>query len=230
VIGTLRVVPIPTTMSTSYLVLDEGAVLVDAGQPGMSRRLLPSLMRALDGRPLDLLIITHAHLDHGGCAEAVVKATGCDVAMHEQAADALPQGSPVPPGTSAWGSMLRILLAPARAFGPLTWPDVDIVLGERADLAHWGVAGRAVHTPGHTSGSVSVVLDSGDAIVGDLAMNGLPMRRGPGMPVFAEDVGQVYRSWAHLLDMHAETVHPAHGRPFPASVLERALAGRAQDV
>lgn len=216
--------------TTAHLVLDKGTVLVDAGMSGVARRFIPALMRALDGRPLDLLIITHAHFDHGGCADAVVKATGCDVAIHERAATALPQGAPVPPGISTWGSFLRILLAPARAFGPLTWPEVDVVLGERTDLARWGVAGTAVHTPGHTHGSVSVVLEGGDAFVGDLAMNGLPMRRGPGIPVFAEDVGQVHRSWSRLLDLRARTVHPAHGRPFPASVLERALAGRAQVV
>jgi len=227
---TVRIVPLTMAFTTAHLVLDEGTVLVDAGMPRMARRFIPTLMRALDGRPLDLLVITHAHLDHGGCADAVVKATGCDVAMHERAAATLPEASPLPPGTSTWGSLLRILLAPARAFGPIVWPEVDVVLGERTDLARWGVAGTTVHTPGHTHGSVSVALDGGDAFVGDLAMNGLPMRRGPGMPVFAEDVGQVRRSWSRLLDLRAETLHPAHGRPFPASVLESALADRAQDV
>lgn len=227
---TVRIVPLTIAFTTAHLILDEGTVLVDAGMPGVARQFIPALMRALDGRPLDLLIITHAHFDHGGCADAVVKATGCDVAMHERASATLPKAAPLPPGTSTWGSLLRILLAPARMFGPLAWPEVDIVLGERTDLARWGVAGTVVHSPGHTHGSVSVVLGGGDAFVGDLAMNGLPMRRGPGMPVFAEDIGQVHRSWSRLLDLHARTVHPAHGRPFPASVLERALVGRAEVV
>jgi hydroxyacylglutathione hydrolase len=42
------------------------------------------------------------------------------------------------------------------------------------DLLEFGVDGRIVHTPGHTSGSISLLLDSGEAFVGDLAVNYLP--------------------------------------------------------
>jgi glyoxylase-like metal-dependent hydrolase (beta-lactamase superfamily II) len=76
--------------------------------------------------------------------------------------------------------------------------------------------GEVIHTPGHSPGSVSLLLASGDCFVGDLAMNGLPLRRGPGLPVFADDLERVRRSWRMLLDRGARTVYPAHGRPFDA--------------
>jgi glyoxylase-like metal-dependent hydrolase (beta-lactamase superfamily II) len=55
-----------------------------------------------------------------------------------------------------------------------------------------------IHTPGHSSGSVSVLLETGDVFVGDLAMNGLPLRLGPGLPIFAEDLQKVKESWKML--------------------------------
>jgi glyoxylase-like metal-dependent hydrolase (beta-lactamase superfamily II) len=105
---------------------------------------------------------------------------------------------------------------------------VDVALSdEDLDLASYGVPGRVMHTPGHTNGSVSVLLESGEAFVGDLAMNGFPMRRGPGMPVFAADAAQVHASWRKILDAGATTIYPAHGEPFPAQVLRQALAAAA---
>ena len=72
-------------------------------------------------------------------------------------------------------------------------------------------------------GSVSVLLETGDAFVGDLAMNGLPMRIGPGLPIFAEDLQKVKESWQLLLDRGAKTVYPAHGKPFSADAIRRIL-------
>ncbi len=102
---------------------------------------------------------------------------------------------------------------------------VDIVLGdEETSLAPFGIPGRVLYTPGHTMGSVSVLLESGDAFVGDLAMNGLPLRLGPGVPVFADDLELVKKSWRLLLDQGAKTIYPGHGKPFPADVLRKALS------
>jgi glyoxylase-like metal-dependent hydrolase (beta-lactamase superfamily II) len=42
------------------------------------------------------------------------------------------------------------------------------------------VPGKILCTPGHSSGSVSVLLDTGEAFVGDLAMNRFPLRLSPG--------------------------------------------------
>jgi glyoxylase-like metal-dependent hydrolase (beta-lactamase superfamily II) len=95
--------------------------------------------------------------------------------------------------------------------------------GEDLSLASYGIPGSIVHTPGHTRGSVSVVLDTGEAIVGDLAMNAVPLRFGPGLPVIAEDWPTVLASWRMLLARGVTTVYPAHGKPFPAEVIRRAL-------
>jgi hydroxyacylglutathione hydrolase len=54
----------------------------------------------------------------------------------------------------------------------------EILVDEEMDLLEFGVNGRIVHTPGHTSGSISLLLDSGEAFVGDLAINWMSGSRG----------------------------------------------------
>lgn len=80
-----------------------------------------------------------------------------------------------------------------------------------------------MYTPGHTMGSVSVLLETGDAFVGDLAMNGFPFRLRPGLTILAEDIQKVKESLRLLLDKGAKTVYPGHGKPFPADIIRRVL-------
>jgi glyoxylase-like metal-dependent hydrolase (beta-lactamase superfamily II) len=50
-------------------------------------------------------------------------------------------------------------------------------------LANMGIPGRVIHTPGHTAGSVSLLLDTGEVFAGDMAMNAWFLRSTPGLPV-----------------------------------------------
>ncbi len=91
-------------------------------------------------------------------------------------------------------------------------------------LTEFGIRGKIIHTPGHTAGSVSVLLDTGDAFVGCMAHNSPPFRLSPGLPIFAEDIERVKQSWQPLLEQGATTIHPGHGAPFSVDVIRRTLA------
>jgi glyoxylase-like metal-dependent hydrolase (beta-lactamase superfamily II) len=78
--------------------------------------------------------------------------------------------------------------------------------------------------PGHSSGSVSVLLDTGEAFVGDMAMNKFPLRLSPGMPIYAENSQLLIESWQTLMDEGVKTVYPAHGDAFSADVMRNELA------
>ncbi|RLB06361.1 MAG: hypothetical protein DRG50_05685 [Deltaproteobacteria bacterium] len=73
---------------------------------------------------------------------------------------------------------------------------------------------------------MSLLLDTGEAFVGDLAINGFPMRIGPGIPFFAEDIDMVRESWRLLLQRGAKTFYPAHGKPFATDRLGRFLQSK----
>jgi glyoxylase-like metal-dependent hydrolase (beta-lactamase superfamily II) len=127
----------------------------------------------------------------------------------------------VPHGTTPWARFmarcLRVPLAPLTRFAPI---EPDILIGDEGlDLGAYGIAGRVIHTPGHSPGSVSVLLENGDALVGDLAMNGPPLTLRPSLGVLAHAPEQMSQSWKKLLDLGARTIYPAHGKPFPVGAL-----------
>jgi glyoxylase-like metal-dependent hydrolase (beta-lactamase superfamily II) len=68
-----------------------------------------------------------------------------------------------------------------------------------------------------------VLLETGEAFEGDLAMSQPPLRFSPGLPIFAEDLEKVKQSWRLLLDLGAKTIYPAHGKPFAADILRAAV-------
>ena len=101
---------------------------------------------------------------------------------------------------------------------------VDIVLNDDAwSLAEYGIPGKVIYTPGHSSGSVTILLETGDAFVGDLAMSAFPLRLSPGLPIFAEDMEAVKASWKKLFNLDVKTVYPAHGEPFSAGIMREAI-------
>jgi hydroxyacylglutathione hydrolase len=210
-------------VTNTYLLRDRGAVLIDPGGARLAGDVLRKLADRIDeALRVDLIIATHGHFDHVGGAGAIREATGARLAIHQGDADWLRTGATVwPPGVTRWGRLTRPM------FGPLVLPffrvpvtEPDLVLDDDGlDLEAYGVTGRVVPTPGHSPGSVSVLLPSGDAFVGDLAMNGPPFCLKPSFGIYADEPDVVPASWQRLLQLGARTVYPAHGRPFSATAL-----------
>ena len=95
--------------------------------------------------------------------------------------------------------------------------DEDIVVkGDNDDfLRDIGIEGRILHTPGHTPDSISVVLDDGDAFVGDLSMNWPKFLGFNYRPLYIDDMDSIYAGWRKVLDAGLKTIYPGHGKPFP---------------
>ncbi|MBW2262437.1 MAG: MBL fold metallo-hydrolase [Deltaproteobacteria bacterium] len=219
---------IPLGIDQTYLLLGEDGtgILLDGGMPGRDRA-FPKALEKLSIAPdrVKLILITHGHWDHIACARSIKALTGAPVAMHEKDADRLEMGIGVmPQGTTAWGKTFGLLLGPLSRIMSIPSTDVDIRIGDKGmELSGYGIPGKVIHTPGHSPGSVAVILETGEAFVGDSAMNGFPLRMRPGTPIFAEQEELIRDSWRKILNAGAKTVYPAHGRSFPADVMRREL-------
>lgn len=80
------------------------------------------------------------------------------------------------------------------------------------------LGGTILFTPGHTGDSVS--LKVGRVIFpGDAAMNGFPSSRR--ITIWVEDATAFGQSWDLLISEDADTLYPAHGKPFAKEELAR---------
>jgi len=208
------------------LIKEEGAILVDGGLPNKGKKFLKELKDlSIEPKDISLILVTHGHWDHIGSIDELKRLTGCEVAINQHEKDWLEQAlKPLPPGIGLWGKVLGVIMKMYMPLVNFPGTSVDLVLEDKEfPLESYGVHGKALHTPGHSAGSMSLLLDTGEAFVGDLATNGLPMRIGPGMPAFAEDIVAIKVSWRLLLDAGAKWIYPAHGNPFTADVLKKLL-------
>jgi len=218
----INIYPIPLGFDSCYIIQDKGVIMIDSGAPKKVKDFIKGIERvSIKPEEVQLIVITHGHWDHIGSAKEIKEITGAKIAMHQREKDWLEKSSkPMPPGVTLWGRIFSTIM---KMFLPLVHipsTDVDLALGEEdLSLAEYGIPGKVIYTPGHSSGSVSVLLETGDVFVGDLAMNKFPLRLSPGLPIFAEDLQKVKESWKLLIDQGIKTIYPAHGEPFSADTI-----------
>lgn len=217
---------IPVGIDNCFLLRGERTVFVDGGAWGG----LPSFKSGLqklnvDPKEIELIILTHGHWDHITCLSDIQRMTGAKIAVHGRDQFMVETGEPpFPAGVNAYGKMMS---ASAKALLRQKLPKlkVDVVIEDGGmSLSEYGIPGKVVYTPGHSMGHVSILFDSGDALVGDMAMNSWFLRLTPGLPVLADDIKLVVESWKKILPMGIKRVYPAHGLDFPVEVMQKEIA------
>jgi len=215
----IHVHTIATGLSTAYLVENEtGLVLVDAGCPHYSRRVMWR-MRALGYDSLQLIFVTHAHLDHYGSAAALRRTTGAPIAIHRADGEAMAQGETPVGSVRGQGWLMWTLL---RIFEPILRPEStppDLLLDDEDDLRAYGLDAMVLHTPGHTPGSSCLIVERRIAFVGDLLSTSVWPRVQCSL---ADDWSLIPRSLARLQALDLEWVYAGHGRrPISGERLKR---------
>lgn len=204
-----EVVRLRCGFANCYLLRDgEAGILVDAGGPGSGPR-IEKLLRQQDFLPekLRLLLLTHAHPDHTGGAAYFRERYQTPVALHP--ADA--QGTLPMTGEGFFGRML--LAVSRRAVDDATPPKPDVELAGGMLLRDYGIYATVLEVPGHTRGSVAVLLPNGALVAGDAFMNFIA----PHTAHIAEDFAGMKQSAAALARHAVDMVYPGHGDAFSFS-------------
>jgi glyoxylase-like metal-dependent hydrolase (beta-lactamase superfamily II) len=208
--------PLRLRYSNAYLVVGARPILVDTGSRGDAARLVAGCAAAgVSIRDLALILHTHVHSDHFGNTADLAAEAGCPVAYHPGDQPLAARGNNGPlRGVGLRGRTLARLLHHL----PFHARPVDVDAEDGMRLDEFGVAASVLHTPGHTPGSISVVLDSGDAIIGDLIMGGYaggaiwPTK--PNFHYFADDLPLAMTSLDRILARVAGRLYVGHGGPL----------------
>ncbi len=224
----VRIGILPLGMVNSHLVRGAGGcVLVDAGLPGSESKIEKALRRhGLSFEDIRLIVVTHAHVDHAGSAALLRELSGAPIVAHEGDAKHFSRNTPMTfCPTGRFGRLFLkapLIHEPYRGFAP----DILLSNGDTLDLSRHGIPGTVRPTPGHTAGSISVELPTGDALVGDLAASGILLggivRTDHAIrPPFEDDPRAVGLALQRLLDSGMERFHLGHGGPLDAREVRR---------
>lgn len=190
--------------------VEGGFVLIDTGTSEQRAGLEKALVTAgCHPDNLKLIILTHGDFDHAGNAAHLSREFGAPVAIH--ASDA---------GMVEWGNMfvgrkksnpfLNWLSSNLFGFGKSKRFKPNLLIDEEFDLDLYGIEAQILHIPGHSAGSIGILLPGGELICGDLFEN----VKTPALNSIMDDLGQANASVEKLRAYKIHTIYPGHGEAF----------------
>ena len=184
--------------ANSYVVVDDRLILIDTSSEPDAKTILGYLAKSkISPRDLATIFITHVHPDHvSGLARIKRDATSAKVVASKVEAEYI--------------SKKRVYDGPPGAEHQRQPPTpVDLLLDE--GQVHDGL--KAVFTPGHTRGSISLLDESRSLLIaGDAANNEHGL--GPMDDIFNVDPKQHRESIKKLARLHFENAVFGHGKPI----------------
>jgi glyoxylase-like metal-dependent hydrolase (beta-lactamase superfamily II) len=205
-----------------FIETEYGHILVDAGMPNLGDKLDGAFAQVgVDPQKVHLIIATHGHMDHIGSMAHAKRTTGAQVLCHRSFAEQLENGV-IEPATARnlTGRILNVLSRLQGSSFEGVRP--DIVVEDEYDLSEHGIQGMVIHTPGHSPSSISIVLASGEALIGDMLRRERSGKIGPGM--FYEDEKLLRESLEEVASFEPRTICLSHSDAIDYSALEKAIA------
>jgi hydroxyacylglutathione hydrolase len=208
--------------SNCFLILkDNKFLLVDTSRKSKRNILIDRIEEyRLKGFTLEAIILTHTHFDHAENAACLKERFKIPIFVNKYEAEYLKFGNnPVTRGsffitrglTNLWEKKLKSYFK----YEPV---EVDYLVEGIFNLEEFGFNAYIMHTPGHSIGSMSIIVDNEIAVVGD-AMFGV--FKGTVFPPFTNDPKVMVDSWGKLLDTGCSVFLPSHGTSDIRELLEK---------
>lgn len=211
--------------SNVFLVSGSGKNILIDTSPGYKWGQLKSKLEALRIKAIDYLILTHTHFDHAGNAANIKNQFGATVIVNKREAGYLEKGT----NTMVYGTV-SILRGLVRTIAPTVMAkqryepcQPDILVDKYLDMDNFDFKGYILHTPGHSPGSQSIIIDDEIALTGDAMFGIFP---GSILPPFAENEVELIKSWGLLLDSNSRLFLPSHGSANSRQLVEKGFNKR----
>ena len=206
-------------MTNCYLIQkDHLNILVDSGVAKSYQKLKRQLKLILGDHPfIDYHFLTHTHYDHAGNSNNIKNDFNAKIIVHEHEKEWIKNGfTKLPKGTS-W--LFKLITNSGNKYasfiGKYEPATPDIIVNDHLSLSD---DLKIIHTPGHTIGSESLLVDDEIALVGDTLFGIFKHKI---FPPFADDVKNLYKSWELLLSTKCNLFLPGHGKPIKRDKFER---------
>lgn len=203
--------------------------MIDTGYENGFTQFCKQLRRHhISPRNIKYIFLTHAHDDHAGFLNDVLRITNAKVILHPDAIAGLQKGqNSFEGGCTGLEAYLFCLLMGLPEKGEHKYPPIKAQYLKRLIPIN-SPAFQALHfpfqiicLPGHTADHIALL--AGDKLFcGDAAMNGFPSKKHT--IIWIEDMQQYCRSWRKMIRLPIKSVYPAHGNPFPAAELLRSYS------
>jgi len=208
--------------SNAYLLsTNQLNILVDTGKTPAFQKLLYNIRQLVPAnQKIDYLILTHTHFDHCQNAFQIQNEEKCTVILGKEEYVGASEGyTPIPNGSFAVTKLIvrigKQLGAKHFGFTPFI---ADIQVDEKLDLIEKDLAIRLLKTDGHSSGSISVIVDNEIALVGDVLFG---VFRNSVMPPYSDDIPTMIKSWGKLLETDCKFFLPGHGKAITRELLQK---------
>ena len=190
----MKIIDLHYSKTNTYLIKGEkGTILFDTGWAGTFKDFCRSMKEIGEKiKNIDYILVSHYHPDHMGIAQEIAdkgsKIVACDF-----------QKDYIHNPDVVFEKEHR------RDYKPVFDKNVCFITAaeSRAFLSKLGIDGEMIHTPGHSDDSLTLILDSGDAFVGDLN------------PLYEYELNkgtEIEDSWKAIFEHKPTTIYYGHAK------------------